>query len=77
MNRETQESQDSSTLPRKILPSCVLQILLQRIDNFEDKLSVLKKSFKKPLQYCKVISLQLIKINEKKKKSFKIKLYST
>ena len=24
---------------------------------------------KKPLQYCKVISLQLIKINEKKKKN--------
>ena len=25
--------------------------------------------WQKPLQYCKVISLQLIKINEKKKKS--------
>ena len=27
--------------------------------------------WKKPLQYCKVISLQLIKINEKKKKKEK------
>ena len=25
---------------------------------------------KKPLQYCKVISLQLIKLNRKKKKNF-------
>ena len=30
--------------------------------------------WQKPLQYCKVISLQLIKINEKKKKS-KIYIY--
>ena len=28
--------------------------------------------WQKPLQYCKVISLQLIKINEKKKKEKKI-----
>ena len=46
VNRQTQGSEDSSSLPRKILPSCVLQILLQRIDNFEDKLWVPKKSFK-------------------------------
>ena len=30
------------------------------------------KVWQKPLQYCKVISLQLIKINEKKKKKKKI-----
>ena len=28
--------------------------------------------WQKPLQYCKVISLQLIKINGKKKKNFKM-----
>ena len=28
---------------------------------------------KKPLQYCKVISLKLIKVNEKKKKDLKQK----
>ena len=26
--------------------------------------------WQKPLQYCKIISLQLVKINEKKKKEF-------
>ena len=46
MNRQTQGSEDSTSLLRKFLPSRVLQILLQRVDSFEDKLSVLKKSFK-------------------------------
>ena len=33
--------------------------------------------WQKPLQYCKVFSLQLIKINEKKKKRKKIERYQT
>ena len=32
--------------------------------------------WQRPLQYCKVISLQLIQINEEKKKTTKIKLIS-